>query len=70
MMTWHHILKRKQVSSVRQEGLIIPKYKLIVHKCVHFKGIDPEKADTEKSRDGSFDDQQKWAVADNQQSQG
>lgn len=69
-MIWHHSLKRKQVSSVRQGGLIITKYKLIVHKCAHFKGIDPEKAHVEKSRESSFDDQQKWAVADHQQSQG
>lgn len=69
-MTWHHSLKTKQIPSVRQEGLIIAKYKLIMHKCVHFKENDLEKAHVEKSRESSLGDGQTWAAANNQQPQG
>lgn len=48
-ITWHDSLKTKKISSVRQEGLIIAKYKLIMHECVQFKENDPEKTHVEKA---------------------
>lgn len=48
-ITWHRSFQTKQIFSVRQEGLIMAKNKLIMHKCVHFKENYPEKARVEEA---------------------